>query len=256
MHRISVTQIAIGAIVLLFAGASASAGTLLVSEGAQLHTGNGEIAMDCGDLELAGQLSGRLTNLASVSVAETAVFESGLLSFSGDWTGHDAQEFGGTVRWLDGCGFTESHMMGHNTFSRLEITSASGRTVRFQTGARQMVNHFLLLHGVNGNPLVVRSTAAGVQASLVLAQQGGQSIQAVDVGDINSSDGQGLSPFQPFSTNSIDAGNNMNWFQSARMAAAIPSMSVFGTLVLTLLLALVGLNSLRARLISVTSNSN
>lgn len=225
----------------------ARAGEILVGEGSRLDTGNGRVLLGCGDIELRGELLGQLAGVRDTGISGDGTVETNSLEFSGDWANSGVAQVTGNVRWMDGCGVPEGDMLGNSEFSQLEITSTQGRTVHFETGAIQFVNHSLTLFGTVGTSLILRSTEAGQRGGLALAANGSQSISHVDVADIDSDTGQSLAPGSPGIYASVDSGNNRNWFFGAAGIMPVPSLTAVGGLLLALLTGLLGLSCVRAR---------
>jgi hypothetical protein len=71
---------------------------------------------------------------------------------------------------------------------------------------------------------MLRSTVPGQHAGLTLAPGGSQSIAFVDVADMDSSGGQTLAPGSADLYDSVDSGNNLNWFQGFLTQIPIPTL--------------------------------
>ena len=61
----------------------------------------------------------------------------------------------------------------------------------------------------------MRTSAPGTPAAFTRNQGASQSISGVDVADIDSSSGESIANGPPTRFNSVDSGNNSNWFIAA-----------------------------------------
>lgn len=235
----------ISAILILTSVAQVQAGTVLVGSGAEVDTGQGQLVLGCNDLEVAGGIGGHAIGARNVSILAGGSVSTDQLSFSGDWVNDGHVEVSGLVRWLDGCEVLDAQMAGSTDFSALEIRTTDGRTVRLHVDATQHVSDSLILQGAPDALLMLRSTGPGQHAGLALAPAGSQSIAFVDVADMNSSGGQAMAPGSPDLYNSVDSGNNVNWFQEILGAIPVPALGLIGTMLLILSIALMGLHRAR-----------
>jgi hypothetical protein len=233
------------AMLVLATVAQVQAGTVLVGSDAAMDSGQGQLILGCNNLEVAGEISGRAIGAGNVSILSGGSLSTDLLSFSGDWENAGQAEVPGSVRWLDGCEVLDAQMAGNTVFSALEIHSTDGRTVRLLANATQHVTDSLILEGAADSLLTLRSTAPGQHAGLTLAPAGSQSIAFVDVADMNSSGGQTMAPGSPDLYDSIDSGNNVNWFRGISSAIPVSTLGLIGTMLLVLLIALMGLDRAR-----------
>jgi len=191
-----------------------------VGNGASFHVGNALIDLNCLNLETAGQfvLGGGLVsgvNLLSIESTGELSGDTGSLRFAGDWwnagTFNAAQS---SVSMLDGCGTTESLMLGDNSFYNFSASTSTGKTLSIEAGSVQAFANELSLHGAEPNQrLKIRSSVNGQSVYFNLAAQGVQQINAVDVKDNDATAGQLLAPGIPAAYASVDAGNNKNWFE-------------------------------------------
>ncbi len=111
---------------------------------------------------------------------------------------------------LDGGNQTLS---GSNTFYNLRKAVTTQKTLTLATGKTQSVSGTLILQGITGSLLLVRSTVAGQQSYLNLEQNSGaQTIDHVNVQD-NYATGQILSCFagNVYGEGCMDFGNNRDW---------------------------------------------
>lgn len=225
--------------------AQVQAGTILIGTGAAMDTGQGQLLIGCNDLEVAGDFGGQAAGARDVSILAGGSLATDELSFSGDWENAGQVEVPGWVRWLEGCGATDAQMTGSTDFSAFEISTSTGRTVRLQANVTQQVTDSLILQGAPDELLMLRTTVSGQQAGLTLVPGGSQSIAFVDVSDMDSSGGQPMAPGSPGLHNSVDSGNNINWFQEVLSAIPVSTLGLIGTTLLIVLFALMGLGRAR-----------
>ena len=230
----------IAVLLILASVAQVQAGMVVVGSGANMDAGQGQLLLACNNLEVAGGLGGHATGARDVSIVSGGSLSTHQLSFSGDWDNAGQVAVPGLVRWQDGCNVLDAQMTGSTGFSALEISTTNGRTVRLEASTTQQISDSLVLQGAAGARLLMRSSVPGQQAGLALAPGGGQSIAFVDVADIDSSGGQALAPGGAGLLNSLDSGNNINWFHGVLSAVAIPTLGLMGTMLLILLIALMG----------------
>lgn len=195
-------------------GAGFSVGT-----GASVHIGDAKIDMNCLDLETSGHLTlgdGSVVSVNLVSIASTGELNGGTgdIRFSGDWwnagTFYPAQS---SINVQDGCGATESLLIGDNNFFDFSASTSNGKTLSIEAGSVQTFASKLSLQGADANQrLKIRSSVSGQSAYIELSAQGVQNIYAVDVKDNDASGGQLLVSGTPADFVSLDAGNNRNWF--------------------------------------------
>jgi hypothetical protein len=96
-----------------------------------------------------------------------------------------------------------STIYGTTTFNDFKSTTA-GKALNFEAGKTQIVIGTVTLVGSSGNVLTLRSTVDGTQ--WLIDPQGARNISYVDVKDSNNINTMINPP------NSIDSGNNINWF--------------------------------------------
>lgn len=216
-----------------------------VSPGARFSVGEGSVRLGCGDLDIGGVFSvdaGSVSGIRDVSINPgTLNGGSGLISLSGDWANagtFNAQS--GTVAIVDGCGSADSTLSGDSTFSGLSVSSSSGRTLLLESGSSQTVAGSLALAGTPATRLVILPETSGAVARLTLASGASQAISAVDVQDIDASGGEVIAPGSPESFDSIDRGNNLNWFIASVLQAVpvhtlpLPALFLLALLMTTL----------------------
>jgi hypothetical protein len=191
-----------------------------VGNGASFDVGNATIDLNCLDLETAGQFvlgdgSVNAVNLLNIESTGELNGETGSLRFAGDWW--NAGSFNAaqsSISMQDGCGTTESLMLGDNSFYNFSASTSTGKTLSIEAGSVQNFANELSLNGAEPNQrLKIRSSAVGQSVQFNLAAQGTQQINAVDVKDNDASAGQLLAPGMPAAYASVDAGNNKSWFE-------------------------------------------
>ena len=220
--------------------------TVTVASGASFVLGAGTLTTGCGDVNVAGQFqvgSGTVTGTNNVSISGgTLDGGSGLVSLSGNWSNAGTFVPGsGTVRVVDGCGATESQIIGDNTFAAFSANSGTGKQLTIASSSTQTFNNALSLTGASGNRLLVRSSTPGSSAAFVLKPGASQTIQSVDVSDNDASGGETIAPDVPSAFDSVRGKNILNWFME--IAPPIP----VDTLPLPALLALIALVGLALR---------
>ncbi len=144
--------------------------------------------------------SGTLT--APASTTNTA------FTVAGNWT-HSGGTFtanNGKVT-LDG---SSQSMAGSTTFYQLRKVVAAASTLTLTAGTTQTISNNLVLNGVAGNVLSIRSSVGGSAANLNLQAGGTQAISYVDVQD-NTASGLTLVAV----AGGVDTGNNTNWIFGA-----------------------------------------
>lgn len=233
------------AMLILAPVAQVQAGTVLIGSGAGMDTGQGHMVLGCNDLEVAGDIGGHAAGARDVSIFTGGSLSTDQLSFSGDWENAGQVAVSGLVRWLDGCDVLNAQMTGDTGFSALEISTTNGRTVRLQANAMQHVTDSLILQGAPDALLMLRSIDPGQQAGLTLAPGGNQSISFVDVADMDSSGGQTMAPGSATLHNSLDSGNNINWFRGISSPIPVSTLGLISTILLILFIALMGLDRAR-----------
>ena len=227
--------------VLAFALASQPviAGVIMIGEGSSVSTGAGQIELGCGDAEIAGGLAGSLVGARNLYFAPGAATAGASLSLSGDWVNNGPRGLDAIVDWSDGCGVIESSMLGSSDLTALNITSSSGREIRFDANGEQHVGSNLRLMGAADQRLRLRSTASGQFANVSLDFGASQLIDWVDVADIDSSAGREIAPGMPADYNSLRSGPVRNWFEMP--AVPVSTLGSVSTLLLILLMGLLGL---------------
>jgi len=128
---------------------------------------------------------------------------SGTIKLGGDWlnTGAFNSDTSGTVVFT---GIGQSTITGTNNFANFTCTQP-GKQLNFEAGETQTIAGAWTLTGASGNLIRLGSTVAGTR--WIVNPQGTRNISFVDVQDSNN-----LSPDIIDPANSIDSGNNLNWF--------------------------------------------
>lgn len=219
-------------------GAVAAHAGVVIGPGASVSTGSGQIELGCADAEIAGNLSGSLAGARSITFHSGAVAAGALLSLSGNWINNGPTALDALVEWPDGCGVTESSMLGSSDLRSLTIISQTGREIRFDINGEQRIGNSLRLSGTPATPVRLRSTVAGSFAQLSLDPGATQLIDSVDVANLDSNAGQSIAPGRPIDFNSVQSGPVRNWFTLP--AIAVPTLGMASTALLILIMVLLG----------------
>ena len=128
---------------------------------------------------------------------------SGSMMVSGDWSrsGGTFNHNSATV-YLDG---EDQTISGSTTFNNLFKTDNPDKTLTFPAGNTQTILGVLRLHGAPAKPLLLRSSADGIQWNI--DPQGTRDLQFLDIKDSFNSNAIPLSCL----TGCIYSGNNTNW---------------------------------------------
>ncbi|MHC4446781.1 MAG: beta strand repeat-containing protein, partial [Planctomycetota bacterium] len=168
-----------------------------------LSLGNGGQILTLGSaLDLDGNLTINNGGL-DVSASNYAI------TVAGDFTNQDIfTARSGTVT-LDGTGQTIS---GTTTFFNLTKSVAVADTLTFEAGSTTGIDGTVTLNGAAGNRLSLRSSTPGSRWNIGVSAGATKAIDYVDVQD--SSANPSHSSQQPIGpTNSINSGNNIEWFE-------------------------------------------
>lgn len=222
---------------------------LTIQPGAGISINGGGINLGCTDLVINGDL-----NLGSGYISETAdiILSGGSLDagtgtviLSGDWTNNGTfTSSASQVNIVDGCSSPSSLISGDNNFYSFSASSATGKELQLTAASKQVFANALSLQGATGMPLLIRSTSPGAQAFFELMPLATQNIAYVDVQDNNALAGSLLAPGLPAVSNSVDSGNNLNWFHRPFSNIPIPTLSLPALLLLILAMLLVAFRSL------------
>lgn len=199
--------------------AAAPAADVTIGAGSSLDLGTNNIQFGCADLTVGGTLqgnSGGLNLVRNVSILPGSVFQGGLGAFylAGSWSNQGQFVPGmSSVNFTDGCAQTVSTISGDTTFFDLEALSVLGKILEFEAGSVTTVTNQLVLAGVPGNRLQIRSSVAGVVAYL--------EVQAAQfVADVEVQDNQAIGKPILMGTSSQSLGNTPGWWAAYAVPAA------------------------------------
>jgi hypothetical protein len=210
----------------------ALAANVTIGAGSAVNLGSGSLALGCADLDVSGTLTAGtvgFTGARDVAINPSGVVNgnSATLSLSGDWDNAGTFNAGSsTVAMVDGCALASSAVTGNTSFANLSISTTSAKQVSFATGSTQSMSG-LLLHGVAGNRLVIRSSLNGSPAFFNL--NGTSSVDHIDVADIDAQTGGDI----PIGHNSVKGPNTLGWIFGVPVPMLAPL--ALGGLVLLLL---------------------
>ena len=232
----------------------AAAQGISVDSGASFALGDGSADLGCGDLSISGSVtlgSGTFTTMRNVAISAGSLsIGSGSMSLSGDWTNSGTVSAGsGLVALVDGCGTSTSTITGDTGFHDFSAITSGGRLLQLAAGSTQTFGNSIILQGSSANPLTIRSSSPGTETFFVLPDGGTQNIFGVDVADNNADGGQTLAPVAPEDVDSVDTGNNSNWFIAMLpelIAKPVSTIPLPGLLLLSGLLVLLARRFLRA----------
>ena len=230
---------------------SAQAQQLIIGNGAQMQMGSAQLDLGCRDLEVLGTLSmesGTVRGVRDVRAVGPLTGGNGHLRLSGDLdaaTALIAQS--GTVEIEDGCGRTQSRIVGSHSFNRLFLHSVAGRLQLLPGAQTQSIAGSLDLEG-GTDRLRLRSDTAGSVALLNLATNASQRVVRIDVEDVGAPpESQYLAPDLPASYDSIDRGNSPRFFsQNDQPVHPVPLMSPPAAAILLVLMAAICWYQLRS----------
>ena len=150
---------------------------LVVPTGATINVPpGGTLSLGCGALNVQGAFnvsSGQVSNAGSVSIGGTGTVNggSGTINLSGNWSNSGSFVPGtGSVVITDGCAAGQIEITGTTVFNNLTLTSTNGRTFVLPPGANITVNGTLTLQGTAGQPIQLIS-ASGQTAVVNLGPQ-------------------------------------------------------------------------------------
>ena len=213
---------------------------LVVGAGASFVVGSSVIDAGCRDIEVTGTLdigAGSLQGARNLAVPGTLRGGSGLIQLSGDIdAAGNLQPQAGTVRIADGCGSTESNVIGNHQFNRLSVQTSNPHTLVLPAGGTQLIASGLeLLGGLER--LILRSSSFGSVSFLALANSGTQLVNRVDAIDVGAPpSAQFLAPNLPEFYDSLDGGNTPRFFAD-QPVEPVPALSPAGLISLLLLMA-------------------
>jgi hypothetical protein len=202
--------------------------------------GTSVLDLGCANLIVSGAMdleSGEVSQARDVTIGGGGALTagSGVLEVTGDWDNAGTFTGGaGPVQLVDGCSRASALILGSTTFTRLSITTSSGKLVSFENGSTQTVTGELTLTGQVGGELQIDSTSSGNEAFIDLT--GSQDIAAVDVND-NHAIGATL-----FGDADSSLGpNTLGWL----ISAAIPALSTLALVLAAAAVAALGARRLR-----------
>jgi hypothetical protein len=252
MRRALGRRVLVGALVACLAYAPfCAAQQLVVGSGARMSLGSTTLDVGCRDVAVTGSMdvgAGAVRGARDLSVSGTLNGGSGLLELSGDLTaGPNLVPQTGTVQMVDGCGSTESILIGDHQFNRLRVETNNGRALVLPAAGTQSISNSLELIG-GALRLVMRSSMPGSVGFLNLQADGMQFVSRVDAGDVGApASGQYLAPLLPEDYDSIDRGNTPRFFgEPEAEPIPIPTLSSFSLITMFLLFAGFGLFQTRA----------
>jgi hypothetical protein len=219
---------------------SIAAQQLVVGAGASFTMGSSVIDAGCRDISVMGTLdigAGTLQGARNLAVPGTLRGGTGLIQLSGDLdAAGNLVPQAGTVRISDGCGSTQSNVIGNHQFNRLTVQTSAPHDLILPAGGTQLIASGLeLLGGLQR--LILRSSNLGVVSFLSLAAGGSQTIGSVDAIDVGAPpNAQFLAPNKPETYNSIDRGNTPRFFADEPVVP-VPTLSPAGLISLLLLMA-------------------
>lgn len=219
--------------------APASAAGLTLNQGSFISLGSGQLDLDCGNLNVAGELNlgtGGVENIGTVTIAASGIVngDKGSIDFGKDWNSEGVFNAGTSlVSLVDECGDGTSSFKNDNSLYDLSMVTSTGKNVVLEAERHQNVLNNLVLTGTEGNLLTLRSSIAGTFGIIELAESGSQFINYVDVKDNWAiRPGQHLALGWPQEFNSVDSGNNIRWFHNFEDSELVSSLSVLGRLLL------------------------
>lgn len=179
------------------------------------NVADGAMGLGCTALNVAGTLnmnSGEISDISEVNIATTGTINGGqgMLNVSGDWNNLGTFVPGtGTVNFTDGCAVGPVQISGKTVFNNLTLSSAEGRTFIVPAGENITVNGILTLQGTEGQPIQLVSSSG--ETAVI-----------------------GLGPSAQVIQNFANVSANV---QISATPRAIPTMSDYGLIILSLLLA-------------------
>jgi hypothetical protein len=216
---------------------------LVIGAGARISLGSATLDAGCRDVSVSGIIdvaAGAIRGARDLSVSGTLNGGSGLIELSGNLTaGANLVPQSGMVQMIDGCGSSESILIGEHQFNRLRIETSDGRALVLPAAATQSILSSLELVG-GTQRLIMRSSSIGSVAFLNLQDGAAQFVSRVDAVDVGApASGQYLAPGFAEDYDSIDRGNTPRFFGDA--VVAIPTLSTFNLILMIFLVAGFGL---------------
>jgi len=206
----------------------ATAAQLDVGAGSSLILGSAGLNLACADLVVGGTLKAGdgtgIDGVRDLTIQPTGNLdgESTTIRVAGDWSNGGSFAPGtGAVAFEDGCARSTATVSDSTVFSTLEMSTATGRTWFFESGATFGVLDLLSLEGAEGALLAIRSTIGGTEAFIDLG--GAHLASFVDVAD-NHAVGSPIT----LGAGSLVSGNAPGW----TVSGLIPALPTLGLVVL------------------------
>jgi hypothetical protein len=165
--------------------------------------GTGTVNLGSGEHEFTNGIFRYDNSTATTNVLN---LESSSVSIGGniDFTGMTVDSGTSTVR-LNGAG--NQSVSGSNIFNNLSATAASARTISFASGTTQTVNGTLSLSGSSAGNLTLNRLGNTGTDRWKIDPRGTRDVSFVDVTDSQNLFASMINP-----ADSVDSGNNDNWF--------------------------------------------
>jgi hypothetical protein len=205
------------ALALALAVSGASLAQVNVPTGGVVNVPAGSMNLACAGLNVQGTYNvgtGQVQNTGDVGIAATGTVNGGqgTLRVTGNWNNLGNFVAGtSTVLFTDGCAVGPQTLSGNSVFYNLTLSSTNGQTFVLPAGSNITVLGVLTLQGASGNPIQLTSSSG--QTALITF---GPAAQLVN-------------------TNANVNGNVQ--FGNQAQALAIPTLSEYGVLLLSLLMA-------------------
>ncbi len=137
---------------------------------------------------------------------KTGAFDAGLfnMNIAGDWNNEGTFLPGSSTVTFDGVNQT---IKGSNTFYNLAKVASSPVTLTFEGSKSQTITNNLILQGIPGVLISLRSDASPTQFKIAVTETGRSILSFLDVKDSDASGGKLLE----VGDDSVDSGNNTNW---------------------------------------------
>lgn len=185
----------------------------------------GSMNLGCTALTVQGTFnvnSGQVSSTGDVSIAATGTVNGGqgTVSVSGNWSNVGTFDPGtGTVVFTDGCAVGPLQITGTTVFNNLTLTSTNGRSFVMPAGSNITVNGVLTLQGTAGQPIALVSSSG--QTAII-----------------------NLGPQAQVIRNFANVNGNVQ-IGAIATAQSIPTLSEYGLIVLSLLMAGTALSQCR-----------
>lgn len=162
-------------------------------------------------------LNNPLTVYSNLNIISGTLSSAGNnISVAGSWSNNGTFNANNDLVSLNG---NNQSIAGNTIFYNLSKATSNGGVLTFQAGTTQTITNNLSLAGTTGNLLALESSSSGVQWSL--DPTGSFSLDYLSVTDGNNLNTTLLNP-----SNSLDGGDNLNWFLPYKPADLGPSSYV------------------------------